>query len=263
MNCLVFDLETVPDVSLGRRLHGLEGLPDAEVAKAMFTLRRQHTGDEFLPPAQHRIVAISCALRSRDGLRLWSLGQPGAQEVELVERFFDGLERLSPVLISWNGCGFDLPVLHYRALAAGVQAARYWETGEEDATFRFNNYLSRYHWRHIDLMDVLSGHQPRARASLADTAALLGLPGKLGFSGAQVWDAWLAGEIVRIRRYCETDVLNTYLIYLRFELMRGRFTRERYAEEVARVRSMLAESEEPHRREFLVAWDAAAAGPAR
>ncbi|HTW37083.1 MAG TPA: 3'-5' exonuclease [Steroidobacteraceae bacterium] len=259
MNTLVFDIETVPDVSLGRRLYGLDGLPDAQVAKAMFTLRRQATGDEFLPHAQQRIVAVSCVLRSREGLRLWSLGDPAASESELLERFFDGIERFSPVLVSWNGCGFDLPVLHYRGLRAGVRAARYWETGEEDAAFRFNNYLGRFHWRHIDLMDVLAGFQHRARASLADTAALLGLPGKLGFDGSRVWEAWLAGEIVRIRRYCETDALNTYLVFLRFEMMRGRLTRERYAEEIERVKALLRAGAEPHHGEFLQAWEQSAA----
>ncbi|HYK24620.1 MAG TPA: 3'-5' exonuclease [Steroidobacteraceae bacterium] len=253
---LVFDIETVPDVALGRRVHGLGDLPDADVAKAMFTLRRQRTGEEFLPLGFHRIVAISCLLRSREGLKLWSLGEPGSREAELVERFFDGIERYGPVLVSWNGSGFDLPVLHYRALKAGVQAPRYWETGEEDASFRYKTYLSRYHWQHIDLMEVLSNFQYRARASLADTAALLGLPGKLGFDGSRVWDAWLAGEIVRIRRYCETDVLNTFLIYLRFEVLRGHISRERLDEEVARVKAMLRAGGEPHHAEFLSAWEA-------
>jgi 3'-5' exonuclease len=255
MNLLVFDIETVPDVEQGRRLYNLHGLSDAEVAKAMFTLQRQVNGSEFLPLEQQRIVTISCALRSRDGLRLWSLGEPSATEEELIERFFEGIERFSPDLVSWNGTGFDLPVLHYRALKAGVQATRYWEIGNEDATFRYNNYLSRFHWRHTDLMDVLSGFQSRGRASLAAIAGLLGLPGKLGFSGAQVWDAYLDGQIVAIRRYCETDVLNTYLIYLRFELMRGQLGRERYLEEVERVRMLLRMAEEPHFTEFLRVWE--------
>lgn len=256
MNTLVFDIETVPDVQLGRRLHGLEGLDDAAVAQAMFARRRQQTGEEFLPPLSQRVVAIACALRTREGLRLWSLGEPTSGEAELVERFFEGIGRFAPVLVSWNGSGFDLPVLHYRALAAGVRAPRYWETGEEDPAFRYNNYLSRFHWRHLDLMDVLSGFQPRARASLADTAALLGLPGKLGFDGSQVWEAWLRGEIVRIRRYCETDVLNTYLVYLRFEAMRGKLSPEQYAAEIARVQALLAAGSEPHYAEFLRAWEA-------
>jgi len=263
VNTLVFDIETVPDVELGRALYGLEGLSDAQVAKAMFTLRRQRHGDEFLPAAQQRVVTISCVLRSREALTVWSLGEPHSGEAELVQRFFDGIERYSPELVSWNGTGFDLPVLNYRALRWGVNAARYWETGQEDTAFRHNNYLSRFHWRHIDLMDVLAGFQMRSRASLADTAQLLGLPGKLGFSGDKVWDAYLAGEIVRIRQYCETDVLNTYLIYLRFELLRGHLSSERYAEEIARARELLSLSAEPHHREFLAAWERLDPDPAR
>jgi predicted PolB exonuclease-like 3'-5' exonuclease len=255
MNHLVFDIETVPDVALGRRVHGLQGLADAEVAKAMFALRRQENGSDFLAHEQQRVVAIACALRSRDSLRVWSLGDPDADEPELLERFFEGIEKYVPVLVSWNGGGFDLPVLQYRALKAGIAAPRYWETGEEDTGFRYNNYLSRFHWRHIDLMDVLSGFQARARASLSDVAGLLDLPGKLGFSGAQVWDAYLAGDLPGIRRYCETDVLNTYLIFLRFELLRARLTREHYNEEVERVRTLLRDSGEPHMQEFLRQWD--------
>ena len=258
MNCLVFDIETVPDVALGRRLYGLEGLPDEQVAKAMFALRRQRSGGEFLPFEQQRIVAISCLLRSRDTLRLWSLGEPQSPEAELIQRFFDGLERFSPELVSWNGSGFDVPVLTYRALAAGVQASRFWETGENDPAFRFNNYLNRYHWRHLDLMDVLSGFQGRGQVSLEHIAMLLGLPCKLGFSGAQVWEACQAGNLVGIRRYCETDVLNTYLVYLRFELLRGRLSREEHAEQIERVRALLRAAQEPHLRQFLEAWEGAA-----
>jgi 3'-5' exonuclease len=267
MNTLVFDIETVPDVVLGRRLHGLEGLPDAQVAKAMFALRRQvnaaasrlaraGAGGDFLPPEQQRVVAISCALRSGDAFSLWSLGDPASSEAELVQRFFDGIERFSPDLVSWNGSGFDLPVLTYRALLAGVQAPRFWETGEEDAAFRYNNYVNRYHWRHTDLMDVLSGYQNRYRVSLANMACLLGLPGKLGFDGSQVWEAWQAGDLVGIRRYCETDVLNTWLIYLRFEQLRGHLSRAQHAEELARVAAWLGASTEPHLAEFLRLWQA-------
>jgi 3'-5' exonuclease len=257
LNTLVFDIETIPDVALGRRLHGLEGLADAQVAKAMFALRRQQSGGEFLAHEQHRVVAISCVLRTQDTLKVWSLGELTASESELIQRFFDGIEKLSPCLVSWNGGGFDLPVLNYRALLHGVQAPRYWEVGDEDTSFRYNNYLGRFHWRHMDVMDILSGYQNRARASLANTASLLGLPGKMGFDGSQVWDAYQAGNLLGIRRYCETDVLNTYLIYLRFELMRGRFTRERHAEEVERVKALLraGKEDQPHFAEFLQAWE--------
>lgn len=254
MNHLIFDIETIPDVDFGRRLLGLASLPDADVASAMFAKRRQQSGNDFLPLAQQRVVSIACALRSRDTLKVWSLGDANSGERELLERFFEGIERYTPDLVSWNGTGFDLPVMHYRCLLHGVRAARYWEHGDEDNAFRYNNYLSRFHWRHLDLMDVLSGFQARGRTSLSDMAVLLGLPGKLGFSGAEVWGAWQAGNIDGIRRYCETDVLNTYLVFLAFERMRGQLDNAEWAAECERVRALLRDSTEPHHTEFLDQW---------
>jgi predicted PolB exonuclease-like 3'-5' exonuclease len=255
MNRLVFDIETVPDVELGRRVLGLGDLNDEQVAKAMYSARRQLGGSEFLPLEQHKVVAISCVLRSRDQLKVWSLGDLESPEAELIARFFDGIEKYTPDLVSWNGSGFDLPVLNYRALKAGIQAPRYWETGDEDNSFRYNNYLSRFHWRHLDLMDVLSGFQGRGRASLSDMAALLGFPGKLGFSGDQVWDAVLAGQLAAVRNYCETDVLNTYLVLLRFELFRGRLDAAAHEQELERLRALLRASTETHHQQFLEAWE--------
>ena len=259
---LVFDIETVPDVELGRRLYGLTGLSDEQVGRVMFAQRLQQAGTDFLPHEQHRVVAISVVMRSRDTLKVWSLGEEGSSEKDLIERFFDGLERFMPDLVSWNGGGFDLPVLHYRSLLHSITAARYWETGDGDSSFRYSNYLSRFHWRHMDLMDILSGFQVRARASLEDMACLLGLPGKLGMHGAEVWPTYLAGGLKRIRDYCETDVLNTYLIYLRFELLRGRLSAQEHAQEVERVRRMVGELPAAHWREFAAAWDRLTATPA-
>ncbi len=254
-NLLVFDIETVPDTEAGRRLYGLEGLSDADVASVMFHQRRQETGEsEFLRLHLHRVVAISAVLRAGDALKVWSLGEENASEEELVRRFYDGIDRYTPVLVSWNGSGFDLPVLHYRALLHGIAAPRYWDTGDDDNAFRWSNYLSRFHWRHTDLMDVLAGYQARACAPLDEIATMLGFPGKLGMSGARVWEHYLAGDIAGIRHYCETDVLNTYLVYLRFELMRGRVSRERHDEECELLRAHLAQAGHAHFQEFLQAW---------
>jgi predicted PolB exonuclease-like 3'-5' exonuclease len=255
---LVFDIETVPDVELGRRLHGLDGLADAQVGKAMQAMRRQETGNDFLPHEQQQVVAISCVLREGERLKVWSLGEEGATEGQIIQRFFDGIDRYTPDLVSWNGSGFDLPVLHYRAMKWGVQAPRYWEQGEDDTAFRWNNYISRYHARHTDLMDVISSYQGRGRVSLANMAALLGFPGKLGFSGDRVWDAVLEGKLSAVRDYCETDVLNTWLILLRFELFRGRMTPGQHALELELVRSTLRASPAAHLQEFLAAWEALA-----
>jgi predicted PolB exonuclease-like 3'-5' exonuclease len=254
MNVLCFDIETIPDTEFGRRIFELGDLDDASVAKVMRFKQLQARQTDFLPLPQHRVIVISGVLRNSDGLHIFSFGRELGGEREIVQRFFDGLERKAPDLVSWNGGGFDLPVLHYRALRHGITAARYWEIGDNDRDYRYNNYLSRFHWRHIDLMDVLAGFQAGGRASLQHASQLLGLPGKLGMSGADVWDAWLAGRQVEIERYCETDALNTYLIYLRFELMRGNLDRAGYTQEVARARQTIQRLDGPHWREFLAAW---------
>lgn len=258
MNVLAFDIETVPDVATGRRLYDLDDLNDAEVARVMFLKRREQTGEsEFLRHPLHRVVAISAVLRHGDSVRVWSLGEEVSDEAELIRRFFDGVEKYSPTLVSWNGGGFDLPVLHYRALKHGVSAPRYWETGAEDQSFRYNNYLNRFHERHTDLMDVLAGYQNRACAPLDEIALLLGLPGKMGQSGAHVWGQYQAGKIGDIRNYCETDALNTYLIYLRLELLRGNLDAGGYERDIQRVRDTLRLAKQPHLDAFLAAWDPA------
>jgi predicted PolB exonuclease-like 3'-5' exonuclease len=255
MRWMVFDIETVPDTELGRRLLGLDAsLSDEDVAKAMSFKRLQEAETEFLPLFQQRVVAISVLLRHDDQLRLWSLGDEDSDEADLISRFYHGVAQYLPELVSWNGSGFDLPVLHYRALKNGVQAEAYWEQGDEHREFRYNNYLNRYHWRHIDVMDVISGFQLRARASLDDVAVMLGFPGKLGLKGDQVWPRYLAGDLDGIRNYCETDVLNTYLVFLRFQHMRGVLDSAGLEQELGRVNSLLADSEQAHLQEFLAAW---------
>ncbi|MCS5579554.1 MAG: 3'-5' exonuclease, partial [Gammaproteobacteria bacterium] len=160
---LVFDIETVPDVASGRTALELDGIDDQDVVRAMSHRRRQKTGgSDFLALHYHRIVAIAVVLKEDDGFRVWSLGDTDSTEKELLDRFFSGIERYDPTLVSWNGSGFDLPVIHYRALYNSVVSKRYWETGDTDKEFKWNNYVNRFHWRHIDLMDVLSGFQARA-----------------------------------------------------------------------------------------------------
>lgn len=252
---LVFDIETIPDTDGLRRLLDLPSDTSAEdVANVAFHQRRQQNGSEFLALQHHRVVAISCVLRDSNGFRVWSLGGPDEPEGQLIQRFYDGIERYTPNLVSWNGNGFDLPVLHYRGLIHQVHAARYWDMGEQDRDFKFNNYISRYHTRHLDLMDVLALYQGRGNAPLDEIAQLCGFPGKLGMDGSQVWSAYQQGQIEAIRNYCETDVVNTYLVYLRFELMRGVINQDKYQQEVQLIRQTLAQSDAVHWQQFLAAW---------
>jgi 3'-5' exonuclease len=252
---LAFDIETVPDCPGIRRLHDLpDDLPDREVAEIAFQKRRTQTGSDFLPPQLQRVVVISCVLREGDGVKVFSIGEPETDERQAIQRFYDGIEKLVPQLVSWNGGGFDLPVLNYRSLVHGVQAAKFWDQGEDDRDFRFNSYVGRYHARHLDLMDVLAMYQPRNNAPLDEVAQLAGLPGKIGIGGAQVWPAYLEGRIAEIRDYCEVDTMNTYLLYLRFQQLRGALTDAQYVKERALLRGALEKLKAPHWREFLQRW---------
>jgi|TARA_R100001143_G_scaffold54873_1_gene50837 3'-5' exonuclease len=255
MNVLVFDIETVPDLEGGSRIYDLVGLNDKDTASALFNLRRQENGSEFLRLHLHRVVAISVVLRSAQGVKVWSLGDEDSTEKELIERFYDGIDRFTPQIVSWNGGGFDLPVLNYRALKHGVVARRFWETGNEDTSFRFNNYLSRFHQRHLDLMEQLAMFNGRANAPLDQIATLLGFPGKMGMSGAKVFDTFQAGDLKAIRDYCETDVLNTWLVFLRFQLLRGELDATGYEQELTLLRDYLKAEGHPHFLAFLEAWE--------
>ncbi|KAF1017835.1 MAG: 3'-5' exonuclease [Burkholderia sp.] len=252
---LVFDIETIPDVDGIRRLADLPAdLSDEEVAEHAFKARWGKTGGDFLPHHLQRVAAISCVFRDKNGFRVRSLGTAADGEAALIQSFYRTIEKYTPQLVSWNGGGFDLPVLHYRALVHGIAAPRYWDMGEDDREFRWNNYLSRYHMRHTDLMDLLALYQPRANAPLDALAKLCGFPGKLGMDGGQVWEAYRAGELEAIRGYCETDAVNTYLLYCRFQMMRGGVTATAYADEVQFVKDSLVAEPATHWAEYLEAF---------
>jgi hypothetical protein len=262
---LVFDIETIPDIAGLRALRQMdESVDDAGVYAAEMAERQARGKSDFMPLHLQRVLVISCVFRNAEGLRVHSIvdreAEGVSQEGRVVQSFFNLVERHVPQLVSWNGGGFDLPVLHYRAMRHSVVASKYWDMGDDDREFRFNNYIGRYHLRHLDLMDLLAMYQPRGNAPLDAMARLCGFPGKLGMDGSQVYPAYLEGRRDEIRRYCETDVMNTYLLYCRFQKMRGGFTESEYESEMALVRETLGSIGEPHWREYLAAWPGPPAG---
>ena len=259
---LVFDIETIPDVAGLRVLRGADpALSDAEVHAAEIADRAARNKSDFLPPHLQRVLVVSCVFRGSRGLFVHSfvdLEREGrSEEGDVIQAFFDRVEKHKPQLVSWNGGGFDLPVLQQRGMRHGVVAGRYWDMGQDDDSdreHRYNNYISRYHLRHVDLMDLLALYQSKANAPLDAMAKLCGFPGKLGMDGSQVYAAYLDGRRDEIRRYCETDVMNTYLLWLRFEKMRARLDEAAYQSEIALARVTVAASDEPHWAEYLAAW---------
>ncbi|MDP3888341.1 3'-5' exonuclease [Hydrogenophaga sp.] len=255
---LVFDIESIPDIEGLRALRGEPAeTSDEQVYTAWLAERKEKGQSDFMPLHLQRILVISVVFRNAEGLRIHSfVDRDGASEGKVVQTFFNSIEKHQPQLVSWNGSGFDLPVLHYRGLRHGVEASKYWDMGEDDREYKWNNYISRYHMRHLDLMDLLAMYSPKNNAPLDAMAKLCGFPGKLGMDGSQVYAQYLAGQTDDIRRYCETDVMNTYLVYCRFQKMRGGLTEAEYEQEIGYVKKALGKlaPTESHWDEYLRAW---------
>ena len=252
---VAFDIETVPDTEAGSRQHGLKDLSDKEIADAMFSQRLRETSGstDFLKHHLHKVVAIAVVCRDTEGLSVQCIGDESSGEAEMLRQFFNMITA-KPTLVSWNGKGFDMPVLHYRCLLHGIDSKVYWDQGRYDEQFRWNNYLNRFHARHTDLMDVLSGYG-RGGLSLQDVSCLLSLPGKTLMDGSQVWPTWLDGGIGRIRDYCELDALLTYLVYLRYLLISGRIDSGKHDAETDNVKALLRDSGKEHHAEFMRLWE--------
>ncbi len=213
---LVWDLETVPDLEGFARANGLPDKSPDEIRAAM--------GGDFPKHIYHSIVCIGALLaeRSANGWSVSVVGAPSVadrSEKELIQAFVDKIEELSPQLVTFNGCAFDLPVLRYRAMihkisAQGLASRAYYHRFTEDA---------------VDLCDVLSSYSPGAKTRLDEISRLMGLDGKpFGMTGVDVESYFQEGRIREISDYCRSDVINTYRLWLRYELFRGKLTRSQF-----------------------------------
>jgi predicted PolB exonuclease-like 3'-5' exonuclease len=206
---IVWDLETVPDLAAAARIYGLEGQPDNVVREAI--------GSGFPKHPLHKIVCIGAlvARRETEGWRVAALGAPHTDErpePELIRTFVHRIEELNPQLVTFNGNGFDLPVLRYRAMLNRVAAPG----------LQVRPYFNRYSTDAIDLCDVLGSFGSGSKLKLDELSRFLGLAGKPeGIDGGSVETMVSAGQIDEVARYCETDIVNTYRLWLIYELFRG------------------------------------------
>jgi predicted PolB exonuclease-like 3'-5' exonuclease len=265
----VFDIETIPDVAV---LKNLTGSDEENEFKLRLELEQYHLSvtdgkNSFPRQLFHKVVAISFLEaeihKDADGERyvlkeLRSGGKDGATEKELLEGLFKYLARNRARLVSFNGRAFDLPVLRYRAMVHGLQAKWLYSSGD-----KWNSYMSRYSldW-HCDLLEALSDFGASARIKLDEVCAVLGFPGKFGVDGGKVGEMYSEGRTKEIRDYCETDVLNTYLVYLRHMHHRGEITTVCYNESIEAVLVMIDSQKDvrAHLGRFLDAWDEACGG---
>ncbi|AGF48974.1 3'-5' exonuclease [Candidatus Kinetoplastidibacterium galati] len=254
---LVFDIETIPDIESIKKIGVYDAcLSDQQVLDSFTAKRIELCGNNFVPLHLHKIVAISCVFRNNKDFYVKTLGKHSDHESKLLEFFFAIIDKYSPRLVSWNGTSFDLPVIHYRSMINCISAPRYWDTGDNnDRNLKFNNYINRYHSMHLDLMDVLSKYNGRSGVSMNELAKLCKFPGKIGMDGSKVWDYWSDNKISEIRSYCETDVINTWLLYCRFCLFRGHLNKESYKNEISIAKNKISSLDGDHWRSFLNSWD--------
>jgi 3'-5' exonuclease len=220
---IVWDLETVPDLQGFAAASGLDGKPESDI--------RGELGDKFPKLTFHRIACIGALIASRtpNGWQVDAIGSPHIgerSEKDLIQAFVDKIAELRPRLVTFNGSSFDLPVLRYRAMINKVSAPG----------LAARNYFNRYTDDALDLCDVLASFDQRAKVSLHELCRVLGLLGKPdGIDGSQVETYYLAGRINEIADYCETDVVNTYRAWLRYELFRGALSPEGHAQSEANL----------------------------
>jgi 3'-5' exonuclease len=231
---LVWDLETVPDLGAAARMFDLGDAPEADV--------RQALGSGFQKHPLHKIVCIGGLIASRqpEGWRVDALGAPNIgerTEAELISSFVEKVGQLRPQLISYNGHGFDLPVLRYRAMVNRVSAAG----------LQVRPYFHRYSDDALDLCDALGSFSAGAKVKLDEISKILGLTGKPeGLDGSRVEPMVLAGQIDEVARYCESDVLNTYRVWLVYELFRSSISAKELEWSEAQIRGFVTGRKSPN-----------------
>lgn len=267
---LVFDIETVVDTQMAGRLLGTD-FPvesDGRAAVERYHLEQSEGRSSFPKPPFHRVVAIAVLIAdpAAEGPQepfpsirmLESRSLALVDEAGLIRWFFETFEREQPTLVSFNGRGFDLPVLKYRAMVHGIQSRLLHDTSN-----KWENYGSRYapDW-HCDVLEGLTDFGASPRIRLDEVCAALGLPGKLGVDGSQVAGLYDQGRFAEIAAYCETDVRSTFIVYLRLLHHRARLGDKGSTAALDQVLEMLRSraSDAPHLRTFGMAWRQASGG---
>ena len=263
-NLFVFDIETVPDTTLAKRLLDIDSNNIKKLRKALTDYHLEITDgrNSFLRQPFHHVVAISFLeaeiTRDSSGQEFYKIvdirsgGNLQASEEELLRGFFSHLKKKTPRLVSFNGKNFDLPVLKYRAMKNEIDAAFLYKMGD-----KWNNYNQKYSldW-HCDLADAFSDFGASSRIKMNEVCACLNLPGKTGIDGSMVQDFFDQGRLQEIRNYCETDVINTFLLYLSFQHHSGSMSKESFLKNREDLAELLEKTgtEKPYLKEFLEEW---------
>lgn len=206
MPYLIFDIETVPDETLWK--------PSPPKPRS-----RAKT-DQFAPLYAHRIIVIGFAMFDDNLAFMGANAVANDNEIALITQFSEWFATQPATLVTFNGRGFDVPVLNLRALRHGI-----------DQRYYGPQHRRRYdEENHLDLMAALTeyGALGRAGFSLGVLSSVIGLGSKSEFDGSMVAAAYAKGEIEKIRSYCVQDCLRSGFLLMRYLLMRGRLPADQY-----------------------------------
>lgn len=221
MKTIIYDIETIPDLDFGRKHMNLDGLSDEDIGRSMFFQQLQKHGSEFLPINLHKIITISFVNEHKGDIELSSC-------TDLIH-FLDSIKDADH-FVTWNGNRFDVPVLYFRALLNNLVVNK--------RIFDENH--------HTDLKVLLSNRDINSISGLDRVSKHLGLPGKSKHKGNAVWDLYLEKRIDEIIQYCESDVLNTYLIYIQHQYSMGTISEQELNTKKDTLKKFLASQDKPH-----------------
>ena len=255
---LIFDIESVSDGELisTSRYPGQDLTAAQAIAKFQQELLAK-SGSNFIPHTYHIPVAVVVA-KVREDLslaELVSLDSPEFRPHIIAKNFWAGWEHYQrPTFVTFNGRGFDLPLMELAAYRYGISVPSWFNLFERTYQQNRNRYNISSHMDLHEMLTNFGGTWFRGGLNLA--AMLLNKPGKMDVQGDMVQQLYDAGELGQISEYCRCDVLDTYFVFLRWSLLMGQIDLDREAELVSQAKTMLQEQcdQHPAYAQYLERW---------
>lgn len=257
----IFDIESIPDVELLRQVYGYSG-DCLDVCNQALLAQEEKSGYSFLPLSFHKIISIASVLADDYGKFIKvghfaaNVGIENREEI-LLQEFGAFLNKRNPRLISFNGRGFDMPLIAIRALKYNINLSGYYEVDNPSlGKNKWENYRQRYSERfHLDLFDVLGNYGAIKNFDLDSVCKMAGIMGKYEIHGEHVYELiFKENNLAKVDFYCQSDVLNTYWLFLKFELTKGMIQLEHYLENLVLMRDNLAYNA-PYTKAFIACID--------
>ena len=242
----VFDIETITDGELIRQIQYPGEKLSAKSAIEKYAAERLEThGSDFIPHTYHVPISIAIAKIGADFslLDLVTLDEAETRPHQMARDFWTGWDKYRcPTLVTFNGRGFDMPVLELAAFRYGINIKKWFLAAgslNDRPRYRFNTT------GHIDLLELLTNFSAcRFQGGLNLAATLLGKPGKMDMQGSEVQRTYDQGDLAKIHSYCRCDVLDTYFVFLRTRVMAGAITIDDEQRIVAETKQWLIEKKD-------------------